>query len=168
MKKLVLVLAIVFAGIMSANAQVWIGGAAGFGIQDDRTDVMVAPEIGYNINSQWAIASGLKYQFTQLDDPILGKTTVNRFIVSPYVRYIGGTIGHKFSLFLDLVGDIDLLSPQMWEAGLKPGIAWQATEKFTAAFRFGFLGYDHYFERGKGIFMDGSLETGSIGIYYNF
>ena len=129
---------------------------------------MVAPEIGYNINSQWTIASGLKYQFTQIDDAILGKTTVNRFIVSPYVRYVGGTIGHKFSLFLDLVGDVDLLSPQMWEAGLKPGIAWQATEKFTAAFRFGFLGYDHFFERGKGIFMDCSLETGSIGIYYNF
>ena len=169
MKKLALVLAIVFAGIMSANAQSswWIGGAAGFGIQDNRTEVMVAPEIGYNINGDWTIASGLKYQFTQFDDATLGKVTVNRFIASPYVRYACGTIGNKkFTLFLDLVYDIDLLSTQMWEVGLKPGIAWKATDRFTAAFRFGFLGYDHYFERGKGIFMDCSMGTGSVGFYY--
>ena len=169
MKKLVLTLAIVFAGIMSVNAQgLWIGGSLNGSYQKNDIRATVAPEIGYNFNNHWAIATGLKYQFTQTNDEIFGKVTANRFIVSPYVRYIGGTIGKKFSLFLDLEGDIDLLSPQMYAIGLHPGIAWQATDKFTAAFRFGFLGYDHLFERGNGFFLDAALSTTTFGIYYNF
>jgi len=174
MKKLVLVLALVFAGIMSANAQqLWIGGSANAAVQQNLTEFTIAPEIGYNFNSQWAIATGLGYTYHNENTAGLGNFQFNRFIVSPYVRYIGGTIGKKFSLFCDLTYDIDILSPQMWRAGLQPGIAWMATEKFTAAFRFAFLGYDHFFSQGQGFFMNFALatpagSTPAISIYYNF
>ena len=168
MKKLFLTLAIVFAGIMSVNAQgLWIGGSANAKVQTNDVDFAIAPEIGYNFNNHWAIASAFKFRHVN-DETTAFPMEFNQFIVSPYVRYIGGTIGHKFSLFCDLTYDIDILSPQMWATGLQPGIAWQATDKFTAAFRFGFLGYDHFFQRGNGFFFDCTLGTSWIGIYYNF
>ena len=186
MKKLFLTLALAFVGIFSANAQLWMGDSVNGSIQKNNyvtgNDIAlkVSPEIGYSFeDSRWTIAAGLTYQYNLVKqmqlpndaDPanpiIMNDVKTNRFILSPYVRYTACTI-EKFSLFLDLVGDIDVLSPQMYEVGLKPGIAWMATEHWTAAFRFGFLGYDHLFERGNGFFLDCGLGTSSIGLYYNF
>ena len=164
MKKLVLTLAIVFAGIMSANAQVWVGG--GFGAQIDKNQVAVAlaPEIGYAFNNHWQIALGTDYTFVNTDP----KPT-NILYLEPYVRYVGGTIGHKFSLFVDLTGDFGLLDGHDgYAVMLRPGIAWQATEKFTAAFRFGMAGYDHNFYGTDGFLMNCDLAAPQIRIYYSF
>lgn len=166
MKKLFLTLALAFAGIMGANAQVWIGGSANAGFEKNKTEFKIAPEIGYSFNEHWTIATGLTFHYVaDKTGPI--SVNFNQFILSPYVRYTACNI-EKFSLFLDLAGDIDILSPEMYAVGLRPGIAWMATEHWTAAFRFGFLGYDHLFERGNGFFLDCGLGTSSIGLYYNF
>lgn len=165
MKKLVLVLAIVFAGIMSANAQVWVGGGLGTSIQKGMTTVQLAPEVGYAFNSQWQVALGVDYSMATG-----GGATVNMLYLQPYVRYVGGTIGHKFSLFVDLTGDFSLLDAPKghYAVMLQPGIAWQATEKFTAAFRFAKIGYDHGIYGTDGFLLQGALACPRIGIYYNF
>lgn len=171
MKKLVLVLAFAFAGIMSANAQVWIGGGLGAQVEKGFTAVELAPEVGYVINDQFQLALGADYAFLKTN---IGSANV--LYLEPYVRYVGGTIGKKFSLFADLCGDFGLIDADGYAVLLRPGIAWQATEKFTAAFRFGYIGYDHgliqqtggngYYSN-NGFVMACDLAAPQIRIYYN-
>ncbi len=165
MKKLVLTLAIVFAGIMSANAQVWVGGGIGADVQKGYTNISVTPEIGYMISPKFTLALGAEYSFTN----VKGLGSANELYLEPYFRYVGGTIGHKFSLFVDLCGDFGLVDGTGYAVMLRPGIAWQATEKFTAAFRFGFAGYDHDFKGSgnDGFIMNCDLAAPQIRIYYN-
>ena len=167
MKKLVLTLAIVFAGIMSANAQVWVGlNNIGAQVEKNHTAFSFAPEIGYGINNQWTIALGVNYAYDQTEYAGV-KVTSNNLWLQPYVRYTGGTIGHKFFLFADLCGDFGLLDQKgAYAVTLQPGIAWAATEKFTAAFRFCKIGYDHNIYGTDGFLLQGALACPRIGIYY--
>lgn len=164
MKKLVLTLAIVFAGIMSANAQGWwIGGGVGAQVYHGHTAFQLAPEVGYCINNQWQLALGAQYGFEK------DGTMVNTLALQPYVRYVGGTIGKKFSLFVDLTGDFGVVNRGGWAVNLRPGLAWQATEQFTAAFRFGFAGYDHgYDHMNNGFYLNCEMVAPEIRFYYNF
>ena len=179
MKKLVLVLAIVFAGVLSANAQGWwIGGGVNAQFYKNHTQFGIAPEVGYNINDHWTVALGAGYGFSQDKFEIMGqqeKLTVHELTLQPYVRYVGGTIGQKFSLFLDLTGDLNLSNaingaenPMGWALTLRPGIAWAATERFTAAFRFGFAGYDHgFYGEHNGFYLNCETFTPEIRFYYS-
>ena len=163
MKKLVLVLAIVFAGVMTSNAQVWVGGGLGAKVEKNYTEFSVAPEIGYTISPKWTIALGVDYTYQNAKDVY----THNNLYLQPYVRYVGGTIGHKFSLFADLGGDLGLHDAQGASAvTIQPGVAWAATEKFTAAFRFAKIGYDHHIYGTDGFLLQGALACPRIGIYY--
>ncbi|MBR1514158.1 MAG: hypothetical protein IJ622_07710 [Bacteroidales bacterium] len=173
MKKLFLTLALAFVGIMSANAQLWIGGGLGASVQKNHTSFSIAPEVGYAINNKWQIALGASYNFNQVKGTdLLGNeitNTTNALALQPYVRYVAGTIGKKFSLFVDLCGDFGLLDDARdYAVTLQPGIAWQATEKFTAAFRFCKVGYDHNFYGTDGFLLDGDLAAPQIRLYYNF
>ena len=164
MKKLVLVLAIVFAGVMSANAQVWVGGGLGAQVQNHYMQFSIAPEVGYCINDQWQVALGADYRYAKTE----GMDAGNMLFLQPYVRYVGGTIGKKFSLFADLCYDIALLdAAKAYAVTIQPGVAWQATEKFTAAFRFAKIGYDHGIYATDGFLLQGALACPRIGIYYN-
>ena len=171
MKKLVLVLAIVFAGVMTSNAQVWVGlNNIGTQIEKNHTNISFAPEIGYGINNQWTVALGVNYEFNQLKSDILGNQTTNTLFLQPYVRYTGGTIGHKFFLFADLCGDIALLDANgAYAVTIQPGIAWKPCDngRFTAAFRFCKIGYDHNIYGTDGFLLEGALACPRIGIYYN-
>ena len=170
MKKLFLVLVLAFAGIFTVNAQTWIGGGVGAKIYDDYTQFSISPEFGYNINNHWTVALGASYRFTQDKTPILGETiTTNELSLEPYVRYIGGTIGKQFSLFMDLTGDFGLIDATGYAVSLRPGVAWAATEKFTAAFRFGFAGYDHgFYGPNNGFFLNCETVAPEIRFYYSF
>ena len=63
MKKLFLVLVFAFAGIFTANAQVWIGGGLGGKFQKEYTQLSISPEIGYAFNNHWQVALGAGYSF---------------------------------------------------------------------------------------------------------
>lgn len=172
MKKLFLIVALALTGIFTANAQTWIGGGLGASIYENHTHFSIAPEVGYNINNQWTVALGANYGFTQDKTPVPGGndivTTTNMLSLQPYVRYVGGTIGKKFSLFVDLTGDFGLIDRAGWAVSLRPGVAWAATEKFTAAFRFGFAGYDHgFFGAHNGFFMNCEMVAPEIRLYYS-
>lgn len=171
MKKVLLTLVIAFAGIFTANAQVWIGGGVGAKVYENYTSFTVAPEVGYNINNHWTVALGANYDFSKdVQEGDAEKALIlNKLSLQPYVRYVGGTIGQKFSLFLDLTGDFGLIDKSGYAVSLRPGIAWAATEKFTAAFRFGFAGYDHGFYGAKnGFYMNCEMATPEIRFYYSF
>ena len=170
MKKLFLVLALAFAGIFTANAQVWIGGSTNANINKAGTAFNVAPEIGYCIpNSKWTIAVGADYTFQKYD----GFSASHGLLLSPYVRYTLCSV-EKFIVALDLTGDFDVLSDNFgYRVGLQPCVAWMATKHWTAAFRFAFIGYNHcnYYHDlgyGDGFVMKFATAAPGFGLYYNF
>ena len=172
MKKLFLVLAFAFVGIFTANAQVWIGGSAGADITKTYYSFSIAPEVGYMIpNTPFTVAAAVNYSHGHSD---YGNS--NTIILSPYFRYVPCTIGEKFSLFLDLTGDFCLMDRKGdYAIGLQPGIAWMATEHWTAAFRFAYAEYRHGLNphaisagTEDGFFANFTLGTPWIGLYYNF
>ena len=171
MKKLFLVLALAFAGIFTANAQVWVGGGLGASIQKNNMSFSIAPEVGYAINNHWQVALGAGYGFNQTKVDVLGETittNTNTLALQPYVRYVATTVG-KFSLFFDLCGDFGLLDDARdYAVTIQPGIAWMATDHWTAAFRFGKIGYDHNFYGTDGFLLAGDLAAPQIRLYYNF
>ena len=176
MKKLFLVLALAFAGIFTANAQVWIGGSTSAAINKAATKFAIAPEIGYSIKgTPWTIAIGADYTFNQYK----GLEATHGLILSPYVRYSICTIKNnenidKFGLFLDLTGDFHVTESienerTCYRVGLQPGIAWMATKHWTAAFRFAFIGYNYTdFYGDKGFRMSFATAAPGFGLYYNF
>ena len=164
MKKAFLILALAFAGIFTANAQVWVGGGLGAQIEKDYTAIALAPEVGYAINDQWQVALGANYNFASVNS-----YSANQLYLEPYVRYVATTIGDKFSLFFDLTGDFGLVDASGWAATLRPGIAWMATDHWTAAFRFGFAGYDHgLYGDDNGFYVNCDMAAPQIRLYYNF
>jgi hypothetical protein len=173
MKKVLLTLALAFVGIFSANAQLWMGGSANAAINKNSTGIAISPEIGYSFKGvPFTIAIGANYG-------VQGTKHHNSYdfnhslILSPYVRYSVCKI-EKFALFLDLTGDLDVLSDDFgYRVGLQPGIAWMATQHWTAAFRWGFIGYndcDYYNEMGyiDGFNLKFATAAPSFGLYYNF
>ena len=173
MKKLFLVLALAFAGIFTANAQVWIGGGLGGNIQKNYMNLSIAPEVGYAFNSHWQVALGTNYGFEQTKAEVEGETVTtytNKLALQPYVRFVPVTIGEKFSLFLDLCGDFGLLDAKgAYAVTLQPGIAWMATKHWTAAFRLAFIGYNHCdFYGDHGFRLDFATSAPGFGLYYNF
>ena len=162
MKKLVLTLALAFTGIFAANAQVWLGGSVGAQVKDGFS-VSVAPEIGYSFeDSPISIATALNFILVGE-----GGNTSWGLIASPYVRCNLATV-EKFNFFLDATGDF-VIPGGGWRAGLQPGIAWNATEHWTAAARIGFLGYNKSaFLGNEGFQLSFQSAIPSIGLYYNF
>ncbi|NDV83339.1 outer membrane beta-barrel protein [Bacteroides sp. 51] len=156
MKKIVLLLLVVCATV-SMNAQVYVGGTAGFWRNDkddaDQTAFTIAPEIGYNFNEKWAIGAELGYKYAK--EPGFKKNAV---FVAPYARYSYCETG-IVRLFLD--GGVGFTSAKIaddrtngFEIGIKPGVAIKLNDKFSLITKVGFLGYrDDYF-------MDNDVENG--------
>ena len=196
MKKVLLTLVLAFAGIISANAQLWLGGSMAFNTnkyEDTRgTYYFLGPEVGYSFGN-WSVATALGYS-SGITSHIGGQTNkyiVNAFYVMPYVRYNVCSI-EKFNFFLD--GAFDFIGwrdkynldgfisygrdlQTTWQAGIKPGIAFHPTKKWTAVFHLGFIGYskgslggiDNFpFPYDPGFSVDFSASTATFGLYYNF
>lgn len=161
-------MALAFAGIFTANAQVWVGGGLGANLQKNQTGFTLAPEIGYMIpNTPFTLALGTVYNYQNVKE--VGSS--NALALEPYFRYAPCTIADKFVLFFDLTADINLIDATPHHAYaimVQPGIAWMATDKWTAAFRFGKVGYDHNFYGTNGFLLNCDLAAPMIRIYYNF
>jgi len=186
MKKLFLVLALAFAGIFTANAQVWIGGSANATVNKEVTKFGVAPEIGYSFKAiPFTIAVGANYGYYKGTAPMVDENNLpvydengnpemidvklNPIVLSPYIRYSVCTIKNnegvdKFAMFLDLTGDFGLKDCKGYRVGLQPGIAWMATKHWTAAFRFAFIGYNNF----EGTDVNGSPIYGDKGFRFDF
>lgn len=84
MKKLIFTLVVAFMAIISADAQVYVGGS--FNLTHDKnadvTNFTIAPEVGYNLNKTWAIAAEIGY--THFKN---GELKANAFNFAPYARF---------------------------------------------------------------------------------
>ena len=169
MKKLFLTLALAFIGIFAANAQVWVGGSTNATINNDVQKFSIAPEVGYMIpNTKWTVALGANYSMQKHKLAEDSYSIRHGIILSPYIRYSVCNI-EKFALFMDLTGDFGMGKYEGYRIGLQPGIAWMATEHWTAAFRFAFIGYNHCAYFGdEGFDLSFATAAPGFGLYYNF
>ena len=159
MKKLILTLAIAIMGIFSANAQVWMGGSAHANLNKNNTQITLSPEVGYSFTgTPWTIACAVNFGYNN------NNATLD---LSPYLRYSLGTL-EKFAFFMDLTGDLGAVNNSGYRIALQPGVAWMATEHWTAAFRFAFLGWSHNYNDVDGFTMDFAAAAPGFGLYYNF
>lgn len=175
MKK-ILLLAVVAVMAVSASAKNWyLGGSLGYSHEEQeiegeklKGDVFsIAPELGYNLNENWAVGASLNYTWV--------KDAYNMFAINPYARYTYfRTENNLVNLFVDGGFGIGYQKPDegdsttVWNIGFKPGIALNVTEKFSFVAHVGFLGYADNKAAGKtyGVSLDGS--DLSFGFYYNF
>ena len=184
MKKLFLTLVIAFAGVLSANAQVWMGGSVNFNRTKANEDANasfkygIAPEIGFTIAPKWDIALALGYQGAYEKDADT-KYYTNMISVNPYARYTVVELG-KVGFFIDGgfawnhgvnrvkndYVDTKVKSNEYW-FGLKPGIKFVANEKLTFAAHIGSFGYNKI-EDGEsnfGLNVDNTAFT--FGVWWN-
>ena len=165
MKKLVLTLVLAFAGILTANAQLWMGGSIGAGFVKNYSTFTIAPEIGYSFKgTPLTIAAEIDYAFEKAKDV----KAQHELILKPYVRCNIAKV-EKFGVFLDLTGDLGVVNKKGYAISLRPGVAWMATEHWTAAFRFAFLQYDHgMYHTSNGFYVSAATLAPQFGLYYNF
>lgn len=174
MKK-VFMMAIMAIVAISASAQTYVGGSLGFsnvktdGKDDSKNVITIAPEVGYNLDDDWAIGVVLGFGYSKEGD--WSKTA---FDISPYIRYTAIHAG-KVNFFLD--GGVNFNTSKVkgsdahngWGVGIKPGIELKANDKVSLVAHIGRIGYydTHEFDYTKTftVSLDNSL---SLGFYYNF
>ena len=174
---------------VTASAQVYLGGEVGFwrNYDQNHTNFNITPEVGYNLDENWAIGTTLGYDYQYLDG-----IKVNSFVVAPYARYTFVKFDNV-SLFLD--GGFGFATSKAkyeghssdsynsWEVGVKPGVKVDLTSKLSFIAHFGFFGYRDnddvkvadedtdvpagaFGEKGFGFKANGN--NLQFGLYYNF
>ena len=154
MKKIFAV-ALVAMMTMTANAQVYVGGGIGFQTSSNdgnsETTIKILPEIGYNLDENWAVGIAVGYGENQ--------TKINVFV--------DGTVDYAHA-------DADGLKSNSFGVGVKPGVAVNLNDKLSFVTHFGFLGYQY-----DKLDVDGAKATNTFGfdldgnnltfgLYYNF
>lgn len=184
MKKIMMTLAAV-AVAATMNAQVYLGGGIGLGTTsydgDSETFFKIIPEIGYNLDENWAVGLTIGYGETtsKVKNAAGVRVTdkVKNFTIAPYARYtfakfdkvnlfVDGTVGYEYNK----IGEVKINS---FSIGFKPGVAVNLNEKLSFVAHVGFLGYEN--EKVKGddkstnsFGFDLSGNNLSFGVYYNF
>jgi hypothetical protein len=181
MKKVMMTLVAALMTV-AASAQVYVGGSLGIGsvklgANDAKTSFKIVPEVGYNINDEWAVGLAIGYQQGECS---LGKgeymqdTEMKMFGVNPYVR---NTFLH--TKYVNVFVDGGLTYENIkdfgnnFQVGLKPGIAVNFNDKLSFVAHIGFIGYETFSPKGDGkssntvgVDLDGNNIT--FGLYYNF
>lgn len=191
MKKILTLAVVALAGVLGANAENWyVGGNVGFwhesgnGSEASTNELYIQPEIGYNFNQTWAVGVGIGYDYKHYCGT---KTSDNYFNFNPYARWsYFRTSNNLVQLFVDgTVGigagsrDVDVDGYKShtaftWEIGLRPGVAFNLTNKFSVVAHLGFLGYQGANNTAKAMGhhnMAGlrlSSNDLTLGFYYNF
>ena len=176
MKKLLLLTVLVLSSI-TASAQIWVGGNLGFGIytskwqgesSSTRASVYIAPEIGYNITNNVAVAAEIMVDYGRLE----GDNTTT-FLVGPYVRYTF-TNNSRINFFGELA--MHYINRKWGESmggfnmQLRPGISVNLIKNFDLIGKFNLLEFNHFSKKGVGYNEFGFAVTGllSIGFAYTF
>lgn len=167
---------------VSVNAQGYFGGSVGVasvknGGADAETTYKFVPEIGYNLNSEWAIGVALGYQKGACDLQYGGVTqdvTTELLQVNPYVRYTA--LNTKYvNLFVD--GGVGIGSYKdigtAFTLGLRPGVAINFNDKISFVAHCGFVGFSSFSPKGDGdssnmVGVDLNGNNILFGLYFNF
>ena len=146
------------------------------------TKYLLSPEIGYNINQNWAIGTtagwGKGNPVKIEDEP---QKTQNYFTVEPYVRYtfvrskyINAFVDGGFGYTHVNHAHGAAASVNAWSVGVKPGISVNLSPKVSFVAHVGFAGWKSAkadVDGAKssdawGVDLDGNNVT--FGVYYNF
>lgn len=150
MKKVFAMLLLAMASV-AANAQLYLGGTLGIGVENASYDgesatstaFAIDPEVGYNFNDTWAVGATIGVQYQNVSE--IDVTTVT---VLPYVR---GTFA-RAGIF-DFFGEVALgYGHQSVEghgasgfvAGLRPGFVAHFNDKFGLVGKTMLLKYNHF------------------------
>jgi len=185
MKKIFATIAVAFVAV-SMSAQIYVGGSLSFNamssdkfsVLGDKSETVFAilPEIGYNLNDEWAIGTVIGYQqnkFTGISE--YSSLSESAFTFNPYVRYTFLNNG-KLSLFVDGCIDYTTASDTDWNelgVGLKPGLAYALTDNISVVSHLGFIGWQQFNPDGddnniSSFGLDMSGANLSFGLYFNF
>lgn len=144
MKKLFVIAAMTVASV-AASAQVYVGGSLGFESEKDQKDAKTTtafslkPEVGYNLDDQWAV--GIQLGYSSVDN---GNNTLGLIEVSPYARYTFAKSGIA-SFFVDGGLTFNFYTADyegmVWGIGVRPGVKLAVSEKVDLIAKLGYLGY---------------------------
>jgi len=181
MKKILMTL-VATAMAVSMNAQIYVGGSVGvgsvkYGSHDAETTYKFVPEIGYNLNDDWALGVAFGYQkgTCSLGNGNYGQDVDTELLqLSPYVRYTA-VKSKLVNVFVDGgvgIGSYKDLGTQ-FQLGLRPGVAVNLNESISFVAHVGFIGFDSFSPKGDGessntvgVDLDGNNIT--FGLYFNF
>ncbi len=206
MKKIFMI-AVMAVAAVSANAQWYIGGQLGLDFNkknkdaDSQMTFSIAPEVGYNINENWAIGAQVGFSMANklksdgkaiydADGSVVayeGKTydnTGTSFFIAPYARYTFAKSGNV-SFFIDggvgfHIANYDIDDPyekyeksgSIFHIGLRPGIAFKASDKVSFVATTGYLGYmkksDDVYNGASRFGLNVNGNALQFGFYYNF
>lgn len=175
MKKIFASLVVLFVSV-AVNAQVYVGGGINFSnVENTTTDsktttFAIKPEIGYKLDSKWAIGTALDFEFITE-----GNNDATAFAVSPYVRYNAFKIG-AVTFFADAGFEIAAVkikdgdSYSGWAVGILPGVSVDITKKLTFVAHAGGIGYfdTEDINNRKGFEAGLSTEDLTFSLLWNF
>ena len=170
------------------NAQVYVGGSLGFETTshdgDTNSRLTLIPEIGYNLDENWAVGIAFGYgQTKNTEEVTVGGTTAEvsvtnkKFVINPYARYTFAKFD-KVNVFVD--GGLEYAhydnggsKSNAFGLGVRPGVAVNLNDKLSFVSHFGWLGYKYQkddYDGAKaantfGLELDSKV---SFGLYYNF
>lgn len=181
MKKILMTIAAAFVAV-TMNAQVYVGGSVGVasvknGNADAETVYKFIPEVGYNLNDEWAIGVTLGYQkgACSLLNGYFGQDVkTEMFQVSPYARYT--FLKSKIvNAFVDCGLGFGSIKDQgsLFSIGAKPGLALNLNENLSFVTHFAFVGLETFSPDGGGdssnmVGVDLDQSALTFGLYYNF
>ena len=159
----------VLTGVNAQTYNFWAGGRTTLWAGDDKGTVIIAPEVGYHLNSQFTVAASIGIHSVKYKNghPSKGYTDV---VLNPYLRYTAFKKGMLLG-FIDGGVEFGLGDIEGVEIGFKPGVALALTDRVTIATQFGFIGYNDgkmIGGRGKGFGLDLSGYRSSIAFFYSF
>ncbi len=161
MKKILLMAAFAVASL-TANAQVWVGGALGFDYEKYE-----------NMDGKWALGLELSFSFGNTGASYLyANQKTQDILVAPFARYTFARAGVA-SFFVDggfglgshKVGNAD--ADTQWHIGFRPGVAFNINEHVSFVGTTGYLGFrhmDHYNHFG----LNANNQLVTVGFYYTF
>lgn len=175
MKKIFMIAALAVA-TLAANAQVYVGGSLGFESAkankdaDALSNFSIMPEIGYNLDENWAVGIQLGYQSQEVNKD----ETVSLFTIAPYARYTFAKTGAA-SFFVD--GGIIFESygsdakGSSFGIGVRPGVNFAVSEKVGVVAKLGYIGYTKNNDDlggGSAFGINADNTNLELGVFYNF
>lgn len=175
-------IAVLALAAASASAQAYVGGSFGLtrNATDNETNFTLAPEVGYNLDSTWAIGTTVAYSYTYHNGY---KTNLGG--IAPYARYTYfRAVDNRLSLFVDgtfslgfgktKYEDYESDTAFIWGIGFRPGVSFNITKNFGLETHLGFLGYEGANDDAKAAGYDEKFGFDftsmnlTFGFYYNF
>ena len=179
MKTIMMTLAAVAVAI-SVNAQVYVGGSLGFTSSKDDTDgakattrFSIKPEVGYNLDENWAVGMALGFTSTKAGDA----DAVTEFEIAPYARYTFAKLD-MVNFFVD--GEVSYKTVKdtynKFGIHIKPGVAVNVNDKVSFVAKLGTdgLGWTNTSYKGVSEYKNNKfgLDLSTLGLefgmYYNF